>query len=202
MARQNTVNLSSAQGPNDAVRKKYVNEKFIRRDAPIDMKHKAIKNVLSPVDEGNAANKSYVDPKSVGGSDLDMIGHSIKNSNPNPMHGDELVPKQWIENNFLSRDSPASTMAGDLNSDGHQITYLKEPERNHHGVTKGDVNTRLSLEGGNLRGDLGMLGHNIKNFGDPLHNNDAVRKTYVDEGFLRRDGTTGCEKLSTPGVFV
>jgi len=34
---------------------------------------------LSPVDEGAALNKSYVDSNSVGGSDLNMNEHLIKN---------------------------------------------------------------------------------------------------------------------------
>ena len=60
MNQKNISNLGSAQGPTDAVRK-YVNEKFIRKDTLIDMNQKPIKNVLPLVDEGDAANKSYVD---------------------------------------------------------------------------------------------------------------------------------------------
>ena len=42
---QNAIsNLGLPQGPNDAVKRQYGNEKFIRRDAPIDMKQKPIKN--------------------------------------------------------------------------------------------------------------------------------------------------------------
>ena len=62
----------------DAVRKKYVNEKFFKRADPIDMNQKAIKNVLSPTEEGNPAMKGYVDSKSAGESDLDMNGNLIK----------------------------------------------------------------------------------------------------------------------------
>jgi len=50
---QSIVNLGSPQGPMDAVRKKYVNEKFFKRGDPIDMNQKAIKNVLSPTKEGD-----------------------------------------------------------------------------------------------------------------------------------------------------
>jgi len=66
------TNLGSLQGPMDAVRKKYVNERFFQRDALVDMDQKPIKNILAPVDEGDAATKGYVDSKSAGGSDLDM----------------------------------------------------------------------------------------------------------------------------------
>ena len=153
------TNLGSGQTPTDAVRKKDVNEKFFIKDVPVDMQNNPIKNVLAPVDKGDAANKSYVDSKSVGESDLDMnrnliknnvrwpeedqdlvnrayayfvagkrlpieVGtmqgqidmgeHRIRNINPNPQNEDELVPKQWIEENCLNRCSPASTMARDL----------------------------------------------------------------------------------------
>jgi len=39
------------------------------------MENKPIKNVSDPVDEDDAANKSYLDSKSIGGSDLKMDGH-------------------------------------------------------------------------------------------------------------------------------
>jgi len=150
MSGQSIVNLGKAQGPTDAVGQKYVNERFFKKNDPIDMNQKAIKNVLSPTEEGDAATKGYVDSKSAGESDLDMQGHlvknvrwpeedhdsvnrayvyfvanaklsleggtvegqidmdqhSIRNINSNPQNEDEVVPKQWIENNFLNRDSP------------------------------------------------------------------------------------------------
>jgi len=87
----------------------------LKRGDLIDVGNKPTKNVLSPVDEGDAATKEYVDSKTVGRSDLNMNEHSIRHTNPNPTHEDEVVPKQWIENNFLSRDSPASTKSRDLN---------------------------------------------------------------------------------------
>jgi len=49
----------------DAVRKKYVNEKFFKKCNPIDMDLKAIKNILPPTEEGGAATKGYVDSKGV-----------------------------------------------------------------------------------------------------------------------------------------
>ena len=78
MSGQNIVNLGSPQGPVDAVRKKYVNENFFKRGNPIDMDEKAIKNVLPPTEEDDASNRSYVDSKSVGESDLNMNGNLIK----------------------------------------------------------------------------------------------------------------------------
>ena len=43
------------------------------------MNQKAMKNVLSPTEEGDAATKGYVDSKSVGKTDLGMNGNLIKN---------------------------------------------------------------------------------------------------------------------------
>jgi len=41
---------------------------------------------------------------------IDMGEHRIRNINPNPQNEDKLVPKQWIEENFLNRYNPASTI--------------------------------------------------------------------------------------------
>ena len=69
-----------------------------------------------------------------------------------------MVPKQWIEEFFLNRYSPASTMARDLNMDGHHISYLRAPEQNHHAASKGYTDTKLSLQGGDMQGGIGMGG--------------------------------------------
>jgi len=84
---------------------------------------------------------------------IDMNQHSIGNIDPNPQNEDEVVPKQSIEENFLNRYSPASTMAKDLNMDGSLVSYLRVPEQNHHAATKGYADTKLSLLGGDMQGD-------------------------------------------------
>jgi len=225
------TNLGSGQTPTDAVRKKYVNEKFLKRGGPVDTQNNLIKNVLAPVDESNAATKGYVDSKSVGESDLDMNGnliknvrwpeedhdvvnrayvyfvansklsleggimqgqidmreHRIRNVNTNPQNEDELVPKRWIEENFLNRHSPASTMARDLNMDTQHISYLGAPEQNHHAATKGYADMKLSLQGGDMQGGIGMAGNRIRHLGEPLHDNDALRLSSASEFYLKRD---------------
>ena len=60
------------------MRRKYVNERFLKKGDPIDMNEKAIQNVLSLVDGSDAATKGYVDSKSVSESDLNMNGILIK----------------------------------------------------------------------------------------------------------------------------
>jgi len=195
------------------------------------MNQKAINNVLSPIEEGDAVTKGYVDLKSAGGSDLDMRGHLVKNArwpeedhdlvnrayvyfvagkrlsieggtmqgdigmgehrirniNSNPQLEDEVVPKQWIEENFLNRYSPVSTMARDLNVDGNHISYLRAPEQNHHAVTKGYTDTNLSLLDGDMQGGIGMGGNRITHLGEPLHDNDALRLSSANDYYLRRD---------------
>ena len=168
MSGQSIANLGKAQGPKDAVRRKYVNERFFKKGDPIDMNQKTLKNVLSPIEKGNAATKGYVDSKSAGGNDLDMRGHLVKNvrwseedhdlvNRAYPHNEVEVGPKQCIEENFLNRYSPALTMARDFNMDGHFVSYLREPEQNHHAATKGYADTKLSLLGGNMQGGLGWL---------------------------------------------
>jgi len=153
------------------------------------MHQKAIKNVLPPTEEGDTVTKGYVDSKSAGESDLNMNGNSIRHINPTPIHEDEVVPKQWIENNFLNHYSPASTMERDLNMDGRFISYLRSPEQNHHAVTKGYADTKLSRLGGDMQGDIGMGGNRISHLGEPEQDNDAVRLSYANEYFVRRGGT-------------
>jgi len=70
MAGQTTSNLGSAQGPMDAMRRKYINEKVFSKRRSDWYGEKSNKKVLSPVDEGDAANESYIYSKSVRGSDL------------------------------------------------------------------------------------------------------------------------------------
>jgi len=174
---------------------------FSKEVIQLIMNQKAIKNVLSPTEEGDVATKGYIDSKNVGESDLDMRGHLVKNVrwpeedhdlvkrayvyfvagkrlpieggtmqgdigmgghsirtiNSNPQNEGEVVPKQWIEENFLNRYSPASTMAKDLNMDWKLVSYLRAPEQNHHAATKGYADTKMSLLCGNMQGGLGWL---------------------------------------------
>jgi len=113
-----------------------------------------------------------------------MGEHRIRNINPNPQNEDKLVPKQWIEENFLNRYSPASTMARDLNMDTHCVSYLGAPEQNHHAVTKGYADTKLSLLGGDMQGEIGMGGNRISHLGEPQHDNDAVRLSSANDYYL------------------
>jgi len=174
MSGQSIVNLGKSRGSQDAVRRKYVNERFFKKGDPINMNQKAIKNVLPPTEEGDAATKGYVDSKSAGESDLNVNGNSIRHINPFPIHEDEEVSKQWIENIFLNRYSPALTMSRDSNMGGRFVSYLRLPEQNHHAATKGYADTKLSRSGGDMQGDIRMGGNRISHLGEPEQDNDAV----------------------------
>jgi len=78
-----------------------------------------------------------------------------------------VVPKHWVEEKFLNRNSPASTMARDLIMDGNHLSYLREPEQNQHAATKEYADTKLSLLGGDMQGVIGMGGNRIAHLGEP-----------------------------------
>jgi len=78
-------------------------------------------------------------------------------------------------------------MQGDIG--GHFISYLRSPEQNHHAVTKGYADTKLSRSGGDMQGDIGMGGNRVSHLGEPEQDNDAVRLLFVNEYILRLDGT-------------
>ena len=153
----------------DAAMKGYVDSKSAG-GSDLDMWGHLVKNVRSPEEDHDLVNRAYMyfvanSKLSLEGGemtgDINLNGHSVRHTNPAPIHRDEVVPKQWIENNFLNRYSPASTMARDLNMDGRHVSYLREPEQNHHAATKGYADTKLSLLDGDMRGGIGMAGFHI-----------------------------------------
>jgi len=116
------TNLGSGQTPTDAVRKKHVSEKFFKNGSPVDMQNNPIKTVLAPVDEGDAANKSYVDSNSVGESDLDMGSHLVKNVGwPQETHdAANRTYVYFVANTKLSLGG--GEMIGDINLNGQMKT--------------------------------------------------------------------------------
>jgi len=129
----------------DAATKGYVDSKSVG-ESDLNMNGNLIKNVRWPAEDHDSVNRAYVcfvanakltlEGDTLEG-DIGMGEHRIRNINSNPQNEDEVVPKQWIKENFLNRDSPTSTMARDLNMDTHHISYLGAPEQNHHAATKG-----------------------------------------------------------------
>jgi len=127
----------------DAANKSYVDLKSVG-ESDLNMNGNLIKNGGWAEETHDAVNRAYVyfvanSKLSLEGGemtgDINLNGRSVRHTNPVPINEDEVVPKQWIENNFLNHYSPASTMARDLNMDGSHVSYLREPEQNHHMVT-------------------------------------------------------------------
>ena len=179
----------------DAVTKGYVDSKSVG-ESDLNMNGNLIKNVGWPEETHDAVNRAYVyfvaDKRLPieGGTmqgQIDMDHHSIRNINPSPQNDDELVQKQWIEEKFLNRYSPASTMAIDY-LDGHHISYLRAPKQNHQAPTKGYADTKLPLLGGDMHGEIGMAGNRIRHLGEPLHDNDAFRLSSANEFYLKQIG--------------
>ena len=155
-----------------------------------------MKNVRWPEEDHDLVNGAYVYfvpgkrlplEGGVMQGQIDMGKHSIRNISPAPINEDEVISKQWIENNFFNHYSSASTMARDLNMDGHHVSYLRVPEQNHHAATKGYADTKLPLLGRDMQGGIGMGGNRISHLGEPEQDNDAVRLRFVNDYFLKRD---------------
>jgi len=189
-------NVLSPTEEGDAATNGYVDSKIAGK-SDLNMNGNLINNVRWPEEDHDSVNRAYVyfvtnaklslEWGTMEGK-IDMGHHSIRNINSNPQKEDEVVPKQWIENTFLNRNSPASTMARDLNMETHHISYLGEPERNHHAATKGYADTKPSLLSGDMQGDIAMGGFRIRHLGEPLHDNDALRLSSANDYYLRRDG--------------
>ena len=105
----------------------------------------------------------------------------MRNVNQNPIHEDEVVPKQWIEEHFLSRHGGASTVASDLNMDANQVIFLKEPEDRHHAATKGYADTKLLIFGGEMRNDLSLGNHKVTDMANPVTDHDGVNKRMLED---------------------
>jgi len=162
------------------------------------MRGHLVKNVRWPEEDHDSVNRAYLyfatnSKLSLEGDtmqgDIGMNQYSIRYINSNPQNEDVVVPKQWIEEIFLNRYSPASTMARDLNMDGNLVSYLGAPEQNHHTATKGYADMKLSLLGGGMQGDIEMGGKRISYMGEPEQNDDTVRLSYANEFYLKRDGS-------------
>ena len=115
-------NVLSPTEEGDVATKGCVDSKSVG-ESDLNMNWNLIKNVRWPEDDHDLVNRAYLyfvanSKLSLEGGtmqgDIEMGQYSIRNINSNPQNEDEVVPKQWIENNFLNRCSPASTMARDL----------------------------------------------------------------------------------------
>jgi len=184
MSGQSIVNLGSPRGPMDAVRKKYVNEKFFKRGDPIDMENNLIKNVLPPTEEGDAATKGYIDSKSVGESDLDMRGHLAKNVRWPEEDHDSVNPAHvyFVANSNLSLEG--GTMKGQIDMDQHSIRNINSNPQNEDGVVPKQwiENTFLNRNSpaSTMARNLNMDGNHISYLRAPEQNHHAATKGYTN----------------------
>ena len=135
-------NVLSPTKEGDVATKGYVDLKSAG-ESDLDMRGHLVKNVRWPEEDYDLTNQAYV--YFVAGKRLPIEGALCRATLgwANIQNEDEVVPKQWIEENFLNRYSPVSIMARDLNMDTHHISYLGAPEQNHHTATKGYADTKL-----------------------------------------------------------
>ena len=103
---------------------------------------------------------------------------------------------------FLNRNGGTSTMGVDLNMDGYQISYLKEPEYDHNVATKGYADTKLPLNVGSMQRAIGLAENRISHLGEALHENDAVRRSSVNEFYLRRDRSNWMRNNLSLGAWL
>lgn len=134
----------------------------------INMVDHYIKNLPDPEDDGDAANKSYVDLK------VGIAG----------------------DGKFLPLSG--GTMTGDINSDGNTVTGLKNPENptdavNLQYLQEHSTDNALPLAGGTMTGDIDMNGNVVSGLPvtEPGNAGDAISKGYLDsiigEGMIQYD---------------
>lgn len=153
----------------------------------INMVDHYIKNLPAPEDEGDAANKSYVDLK---------VG---------------------IAGNGKFLPLAGGTMLGDINSDGNTITGLKDPENptdavNLQYLQEHSTDNALPLAGGTMTGDINMDGNVVSGLPvtEPKNAGDAISKGYLDsiigEGQVKWDSrisvVTADETRQAGGAYV
>ena len=63
------------------------------------------------------------------------------------------------------------------------------------------ANTNFHLKGGDMQGGIGMAGNRISNLGALEHQNDAVHLCFVNEDFLKRDGSNWMRDNLDQGGF-
>jgi len=101
-------NVLSLIEEGDAVTKGYVESKSAG-ESDLNMKGHLVKNVRWPEEDHYLVNRAYVyfvagkrlpiEEGTMQG-DIWMGEHRVRNINSNPQNEDEVVPKQWIEENF------------------------------------------------------------------------------------------------------
>lgn len=172
----------------------------------IDAGGNVIKDVGTPTEANDAANKQYVDTavdelgSQLNGLYVAKAGGTMTGAlvlSGDPTESLEAATKQYVDSkvsqagggDFMADGS--IPMTGNLNMGNNKITTLADPTAEYDGANKHYVDSTtasaiagaqfLPLAGGTMTGDVDMGTHLVKNVGQPATGTDATNKTYVDE---------------------
>ena len=175
----------------------------------IDAGGNVIKDVGTPTEDTDAANKQYVDTavdelgSQLNGLYLAKAGGVMTGSlelAADPTENLEAATKQYVDNkvsqagggDFMADGS--IPMTGNLNMGNNKIVTVADPTEEYDGANKHYVDSAtasaiagaqfLPLAGGTLTGDVDMGTHLVKNVGQPTTGTDVANKTYVDDAIL------------------
>jgi len=165
----------------------YVNSNFLRKGQAIEMSGQSIVNLGSPRRPMDAVRKKYVNEKFFKrGDPIDMENNPIKSILPPTEEGDAAT-KGYVDSKSVGKS--------DLDMRSHLMKNVRWPEEDHDLVNRAYVyflaNSKLSLEGGTMKGQIDMDQHSIRNINSNPQNEDEVV-------LLRSEIPSGkCAKLRT-----
>ena len=168
----------------------------------IDMGSNKILKLADPITPKSATNKEYVDNNFLskhGGlilGNIAMSGQSITNLNPVPQNFNDAVTKKYVDDSISLAGGlsiTGTTMQGDINMSGHNVTGLSDPTNDDMAASKGYVDSNfLDLAGGAMVGDIDMGGYEIKNMvRTPTTDLSAVTKKWVSDEFPTKQEVLG-----------
>jgi len=153
------------------VRKKYVDENFFRRGAPIDMGQKSIRNI-NPTHEDKIVPKPWIETRflsrdgttSTMTGDLIMDGHFITYLKT-PEHDHHATTKGYAD---MKLSLHGEDMQGSIGMSGNIILHLGVPEQGKDAIWLRFVNEYfLRCDGGWMQGNLSMGGHRMTGMANP-----------------------------------
>ena len=172
---------------------------------------KTFSSAITMTQEGSVNNhlvtKGYVDSHStnenylkVDGSnrmtgDLNMNEQRVKNT-LDPSDEQDTVNKRYLESqltDYLKRDGQ-NPMTFDLNMNNYRILNVKDYDPSTSSLQdvpniKYIQDNFMSSSASVLTGNLNAGNNRIFFLGNPISNTDAVNKSYVDNSFLKKDGS-------------
>jgi hypothetical protein len=168
----------------------------------INMNDNRIIDLASPISADDATNKGYVDSINTNinsklntfvlkagdtmSGDINMDDNGIKNLKHPPTNPHDAVTKQWVEDEFPTKQKVLGgfKMTGPLDLGDNEIYGVAlTPNVDDAATSKKYVDdsllTALSIVGGTMHGEIGMGNQKITDLADPTDDHDAVSKSYV-----------------------